>query len=125
MQFDNQPLHVIREFASELNLPFQAARDGSFNFVFQSTGELSVTASPDGRRIFISLARLARPSDDQILHRTLQQSGFNPTTNRLIYSGLDAGGKILFAISVLQTDFDLPQLKDCFEALSRAHDATG
>jgi type III secretion system chaperone SycN len=116
-------LRAIETFAASLGLPVRPARDGSFSFVFDRSGTLSLTPSNDGARTLVSLARVPPRHDLTVERRALDRAGLNPTTNQFLHAGLAADGSLVFAVSVEDGDISLPALESCFEQLTAAHDA--
>ena len=118
-------LYAIEQFSSSIGLPARPARDGSFTFVFERSGTLSLTPSADSSRVLLSLARMPLRADNAIERRALQKAGIDPTTSRLVHAGLAADGSIVLAVGFGENELDLPALESCFQELVRAHDELG
>lgn len=123
MAFSVHALRSIEAFAASMELTAQPARDGSFTFVFERSGSLSLTSSDDGAETLVSLARQPTRSDPAIERRALAVAGLDPTTNRFLHAGLARDGSIVFAQAIADTAFDLPALEACLQRLIAAHDA--
>lgn len=116
-------LRVVESFAGQLGLPARAAADGSFTFVFASTGTLSVTGSRDGHRVFVSLARKPARVEAGLLARALSLAGPEPATNRLVQAGLSADESLHLSVGLDDDALDLPALDEAFQGLVALHAA--
>lgn len=120
--FSTHSLRAIEAFTASLGLPPQPpARDGSFTFVFERSGKLSLTPTQDGERALVSLARMPERTDAGRERRALARAGFNPTTGRYLHAGLAGDGSLIFAIALDDGAFDLPTLEACLQELVAAH----
>jgi type III secretion system chaperone SycN len=120
--FSVHALRSIEAFASSMGLPAQPARDGSFTFVFQRSGTLSLTPATDGVQALVSLARMPDRLDGNLQRRALARAGLNPLTNKFLHAGVASDGSLIFAMSIEDTVLDLPTLESCFRELVAAHD---
>jgi type III secretion system chaperone SycN len=111
-----------QSFADRLGLPLRPARDGSLSFAFASTGTLSLTPAPDGSRVFVGLARLARRADGDRLRRALMQAGHQASTGRVVRVGLAADDSLHLVTDLADSELDLPSLDACLQELSGLHD---
>lgn len=114
---------IVESFAGQLGLPLRPAADGSFTFVFAETGRLSVTASRDGRRVFVSLARRPVRMEVGVLSNALTFTGPEPATNRLVQAGLSADDELHLSIGLDEDGLDLPLLDASFQRLIALHGA--
>lgn len=114
---------TIRDFAGQLGLQAQAAADGSFTFVFQASGTLTLTPSRSDGRVIVSLARRGRFLDADVLARVLRQAGHDPGRGRMLHAGLASDDSLVYATSLAEGSLSLPLLDDCLQQLRAAHDA--
>jgi type III secretion system chaperone SycN len=121
--FSIHALRSVEAFAASLGLPARPARDGSFTFVFERSGTLSLTPAEDGAQALVSLARRPARSDSNLERRALARAGLDPATNRYLHAGLAGDGSVVFAIGIDDTALDLPTLESCLRELNAAHDA--
>lgn len=120
--FSVHALRSIEAFAASMRLPARSARDGSYTFVFERSGTLSLTPAQDGMQVLVSLARRPERSDAALQRRALARAGLNPSTSRFLHAGLGNDGSLIFAIGIHDTALDLPTIEDCFRELVAAHD---
>src|SRR5262245_23680644 len=93
-------LYAIEQFATSIGLAASPARDGSFSFVFERSGTLSLTPSADGSRVLLSLARQPLRVDLAIEQQALQRAGLDATSSRFLHAGLAGDGSIVLAVSL-------------------------
>ena len=108
-----------------MGLPAKAARDGSYTFIFERSGTLSLTPAEDGAQVLLSLARKADRPDAAWERRALARAGINQTTSKMLHAGLASDGSLVFALGVEDTSLDLPTLERCFDELVTAHREIG
>ena len=120
--FSTHALRAIDAFAASMDLPARPARDGSFTFVFERSGTLSLTPAEDGAQALVSLARMPARTDGALQRRALARAGLNPMTNRYLHAGMAGDGSLVFAIGLDDGVLDLPTLEGCLRELNAAHD---
>jgi hypothetical protein len=124
LQFSPQALTTVEGFCESLELPAFPARDGSYSFVFQRSGMLTITPARDGRAI-VSLARRPERADGPMLKRFFLAAGIDPTTNLALHAGLSKDGSLIYSVDFAVDDFTVPALHACLRNLIAAHDALG
>lgn len=123
--FSSQALQAIEALAGSLGLPANPAADGSYSFVFQRSGTLTLTSAADGRRTLVSLAAQPYRLDEELERRLLELAGPDITTDRFLSTGITRKGEAMFAISVDDTEISLPTLETCMQQLFAARAAMG
>jgi hypothetical protein len=123
MAFSSQALQAIHGFAANLGLPAQPALDGSYSFVFERSGMLTLTSSTDGERVLLSLFMQPSRLDEDVERRLLDLAGPDITTNRFLSVGLTRDGGALFAVGIDDAEMGLPVLDTCLQQLMAARSA--
>jgi hypothetical protein len=120
MAFSSQALQAIEALASSLGLPLTGASDGSYSFVFERSGTLTLTSARDGQRTLLSLSAQPYRLDEDVERRLLGLAGPDITTDRFLSTGLTRKGEMMFAISIDDTEISLPTLETCMQQLFAA-----
>ncbi len=115
--------HTVEGFARQLGLDARMAADGTFSFVFQSTGTLTLTPSGDGTRTIVSLSSKVGRVDGDVLHRALRRTGQDDSRGRLLHAGLAPDESLFFMTCLGENEISLPMLEDCLQQLKAALDA--
>lgn len=123
MAFSNQALQAIETFAASVGLAAQPAADGSYSFVFERSGTLTLTSANDGERTLVSLTGTPGRMDEEIESRLFALAGPDVTTGRFLSTGLTRDGVALFAVNVDDSEMDLPMLEVCIQQLLAARTA--
>ena len=121
MVFSRISQQAIASFAGQLGLPAVPARDGSYSFVFEQTGTLTLTSSRDGARVLVSLARRPARLDSELLGAALARAGLDDAMGRVLHAGLASDDSIVFSLSLDEAECDLPTLDACLQTLSAHH----
>lgn len=125
MTFSPPALQVLQAFAASLDLPAKPARDGSYSFVFQRSGTLTLTASRDGARVLASLSRMVPRINEDVERRILALAGPDVTTQRLLSAGIGRDGSVIVAVSIDDDELSLPVLETSIQQLMAAQAAVG
>jgi type III secretion system chaperone SycN len=125
MTFSNQALQAIEAFAANMGLSAQPAPDGSYSFVFERSGTLTLTSATDGERTLVSLRGTPGRIDEEIESRLLALAGPDVTTGRFLSTGLMRDGAALFAVGIDDREMDLPVMEVCIQQLMAARAAAG
>jgi hypothetical protein len=120
MAFSNQALRAIETFAANMGLAAQPAADGSYSFIFERSGTLTLTSASDGERTLVSLMGAPGRMDEEIESRLLALAGPDITTSRFLSTGLTRDGIALFAVSIDDGEMGLPILEVCIQQLLAA-----
>jgi len=120
MAFSSQALQAIQALAASLSLPLAPAADGSYSFVFERSGTLTLTSARDGQRTLLSLAAQPYRLDEDVEQRLLRLAGPDATTDRFLSTGLTRKGEMMFAVSIDDTEISLPMLETCMQQLFAA-----
>lgn len=123
MTFSNQALQTIVDFSASLGLPPEPARDGSFSFVFERSGTLTLTSSSDGERTMLSLYARPHRMDEGVEQRLMSLAGPDLTTNRFLSTGITRDGGVMFAVGIDDAEMSLPTLETCLQQLLAARTA--
>ena len=123
MAFSTQALRALEAFAASVGLPLVPASDGSYSFVFQRSGTLTLTSAGDGQRTVLSLAVRPLRLDEEVEQRLLQLAGPDFTTERFMAAGLTRTGDAMFAVSIDDSEISLPTLETCMQQLFAARAA--
>lgn len=123
MAFSNQALQVIEGFATSLGLPLTPAQDGSYSFVFERSGTLTLTSAADGERTLVSLAARPHRLDQEIEQRLLSLAGPDMTTDRFLSTGVTRDGEAMFVVSIGDGEISLPVLETCMQQIFAARAA--
>ena len=115
-------LETVQLFAESMDIEAIPANDGSFTFLFERSGALTLTNSLEGDRIHVSLMRQPFRSDTSAEHRLLDQAGFDHLTNTFLHVGLTSDGSFVCATDIEVHQFDLPLLDQAFRRLTEALD---
>lgn len=120
-----QAIRALESLAASLGLPLVPAADGSYSFVFQRSGTLTLTSAADGQRTLVSLS--ARPTrlDEEIEQRLLEMAGPEITTDRFLSTGLTRDGQVMFVVGIHDSEISLPTLETCMQQLFAARAAIG
>jgi hypothetical protein len=122
-QFSMKALQVIDNFAASMGLPAIPASDGSFGFVIDHVGTLSLVASDVGRRVIVGLDRIPFRSDTAMERNLLDLAGFDPTTSTFAHAGMASDGTMILAVDFDEDRFDLQSLDYAVERLTALHDS--
>ena len=123
MAFSNQALQAIEAFAGSLGVPLTPAPDGSYSFVFERSGTLTLTSASDGERTLVSLAVRPHRLDQEIEARLLALAGPDMTTERFLSTGLTRHGEAMFVVSIDDGEISLPVLETCMQQIFAARAA--
>ena len=123
MAFSTQALQALEGFAASLRLPLSAAADGSYSFVFERSGTLTLTSAEDGQRTLLSLAARPHRLDEEIEQRLLALAGPDITSERFLSTGLTRDGEAMFVVGINDSEIDLPTLERCMQQLFAARAA--
>jgi len=123
MAFSPQALQTIRDFAANLGLPAAPAADGSYSFVFQHSGTLTLTSSADGMRTLVSLRARPHRLDSETEERLMLLAGPDITTERFLSAGLTRDNEIMVAVGVEEAELSVPTLETCIRQLVAARSA--
>ncbi|MDC9823033.1 hypothetical protein PRN20_04755 [Devosia sp. ZB163] len=123
MAFSNQALQALEGFAASLQLPLTPAADGSYSFVFERSGTLTLTSTDDGQRTLLSLAARPHRLDEEIEQRLLALAGPDFTSERFLSTGLTRDGEAMFVVSIDDSEISLPTLETCMQQLFAARSA--
>jgi hypothetical protein len=124
-QFSASALQVIERFAGNMGLPAIPAPDGSFGFVIERAGTLSLVASEVGTRVIVGLDRVPYRSDISMERRFLDLAGFDPTTANFVHAGMAGDGSMVLAIDFDDERFDMQSLDFAVGRLMALHDSVG
>lgn len=116
-------VQVVEAFAASMGLPARPSADGSFNFEFSRSGDLSLTGSEDGEHLLVSLARNPERRDPDLEQRVLSRAGFDPTTQSFLHSAMDSDGALFHVVEIAANDIDLPTLDAALRRLMEAHES--
>lgn len=125
MTFSTQALQSLESFAASIGLPLTPAADGSYSFVFERSGTLTLTSAEDGQRTLLSLAARPHRLDEEIEQRLLALAGPDITSERFLSTGLTRNGEAMFVVSIDDGDISLPTLETCMQQLFAARAAIG
>ncbi len=114
---------AVSSFAGSLGLEARPASDGSYNFIFERLGTLSIAAAEDGRTAIIALSRQPRTNAATSELSLLAQAGFSMAYNRIVHAALAADGSHVLAVEMDDTALNLPELDDALRVLGNLHDA--
>lgn len=125
MTFSLQAERLIESFAANLGLAARPASDGSYSFVFEQSGTLTFTPSTDGERLFLSLSGKPDRIREDHLERLLSVAGPDISTERFLSAGLTSDNTAIFAVSLEETELNLPTLETCLQQLMEAQAQAG
>src|SRR4051794_6859335 len=117
MAFSTQALRAVESLAASLGLPLVPASDGSYSFMFEQSGRLSLTSAAAGDRTVVSLSMRPHRLDEEVEQRLLALAGPDITSNRLLSTGVTRDGSVIFAVSVDDGEMSLPMLETCMQQL--------
>ena len=120
MTFSGQALQAIRALAESMGLPVQPAVDGSFSFVFERSGTLTLTSATSGERTIVSLDAPLDRLDQVAEQQLFSAAGPDLTTGRFLSTGITGDGSALFAVSLDDDDMNLPALEVVMQQLFAA-----
>ena len=115
---------TVESFASNLGLDARPAADGSYNFVFERLGTLSIMPTDREAGALIALTRAPRSNSADYERKLLAAGGIDPDTNELIYSAITEDGSHVFAVDFDEARWSLPELDGTLGRLAGFHDAT-
>ena len=122
-EFSQKTLNTISAFTNSMGLPTVPGPDGSFSFLFERSGNLTLTSSQDGDRIVVSLGRAPVAPDAAAQLQFLSKAGRDKTRNRFLNAGVAPDGSFVFVISIEEDDFTLQELEQVLDDLISAHDS--
>jgi hypothetical protein len=114
---------VIESFVQSLGLAAQPAMDGSYNFVFERLGSLSVVPTEREQGTIIALSRPARTPGMDVERRLLAAGGVDRATNRLIYTAIGADGSHIIAVDFDESHWSLPNFDETLRFLIGVHES--
>lgn len=106
-----------------MGLSAHPAVDGSYSFVFERSGTLTLTSARDGERTVISLLTGLVRLDREVEEQLFSIAGPDITTGRFLSAGLTRDGDALFAVSADDAEMDVPTLEVCMQQLFAARAA--
>jgi hypothetical protein len=123
-EFSRQTRQTVETFASSMQfarMP-KPAKDGSYNFVFEQMGTLSLIATEDGKYVLMALGRKQRINDNGRMKRFFAGAGLDPTTNAALHAGIAPDGAYYYVTRIPSDRFDLPTLEETLNWLNAAHE---
>lgn len=114
---------VIGSFAADLGVDAGAAPDGSYNFVFERMGTLSIMPTDRDPGVVIALARQPQTHSSDYERRLLAAGGIDRATNKLIYTAIAGDGSHIIAVDFDETRWSLPELDETLRFLQGLHNA--
>lgn len=114
---------MIEGFAASLGVPLTPATDGSYSFVFERSGTLTLTSAADGERTLVSLAARPHRLDQEIEQRLLALAGPDMTTERFLSTGVTRDGEAMFVVSIGDSEISLSVLETCMQQIFAARAA--
>lgn len=126
-QFTAQTRQTVEDFAASMQFsaPPAPAADGSYTFVFDRLGTLSLLATDDGKNVLAALGRAPLSGDDGTMELFLEGAGLDPLNNQPLNAGLAPDGTFYYVMPIPSASFDLPTLEQTLDRLAAAHDALG
>jgi hypothetical protein len=121
--FSSTAERVVEDFAAGLGLPAIRAPDGTYGFIFERSGTLSLVASEDGRRVIVSVARVPFWSNVVTERCFLDVAGLDATTGALVHAGMAPDGSLVLAMDIDDDKFDLQSIDRSLRRLFELHDS--
>lgn len=127
IEFSPQARQTIEAFAASMgfaSMPSPAS-DGSYTFVFEHSGTLSLLAGRDRRHVIMALGRRPFIADESYVRRFLAGASLEATTAGPLHAGMTSDGQFYYATQISSDHFDLPTLEYNLNQLDAAHEAVG
>ncbi|MEL6336585.1 MAG: hypothetical protein AAFS07_07145 [Pseudomonadota bacterium] len=126
-RFDAKSLRTVQDFGGALSLVPVEGPDGSFTFIFEKMGTLTLVASGEDRLgaegpIMISLARTPGRVDGRLMEALFAAAGYESQSNLSIHAGLARDGSAILTLAVPRDRFDLSTLEGGIDRLSALFD---
>lgn len=123
-QFNSQFRQTIEAFAASMQFPSMppAARDGSYTFVFEHSGVLSLLPASDSGEVVMALGRKPISDGEAFLRGFLLQASLEYLTTGPLHAGMTGDGLYCYATRVPADEFDLSTLEQNLKHLMRAHE---
>ncbi|WAJ30494.1 hypothetical protein [Antarcticirhabdus aurantiaca] len=125
MAISSRAIQTINAFAASMGVEAAPAADGSYSFVFQRSGTLTLTAASEPGRVLVSLAARPQQLDERLEGELIQLAGPDPSTGRLLSVGVGRGGHVIFAVGLDDDEMDLPAIETCLRQLMAARAVLG
>lgn len=123
MAFSTRALMTIEAFAGNIGIAAMPAADGSFSFVFDRSGTLTLTCAADGTRTLASLYMRPVRMDEKREQLLLSLAGPDITTRRFLSTGVAPDGAVMFVVGIDDEEMNLPTLEICLQQLRAARAA--
>jgi hypothetical protein len=99
------------------------AADGSYTFVFEHSGTLSLLATRDRKHIVMALGRMPVSDDETFIRRFFMGAALEALTSGPLHAGIAPDGACYYATVIAGEEFDLPTLESNLNQLFAAHEA--
>ena len=100
-----------------MNLSAKPAADGSYTFVFSSSGTLSLTSSDDGNRLLVCLSRNPGRSYPELEWQVFSSAGLDASTQSFVHSAMSSDGDLFHVVEIEETDVELTALDSALRRL--------
>jgi type III secretion system chaperone SycN len=121
--FSYQAVDVIEEFARNMEIcRIDPGHDGSFTFEIEQVGLLCFTPAREGRRVLLSLKRIALRPMAADLMRFWALSQWEPYLEVPINAGMSADGGLVLLANFDDRSLTLQAVEQCVDRLAGLHD---
>ena len=124
-EFLPQARQTILAFAESMAMSGEpkAGPDGSYTFLFESSGTVSLLPTPDGRNVMVAVGRQPIVDDEAAMLRLFMNAGLEVLTVGALHAGIAPNGDYYLATIIPNHRFDLPTLETTLNECFAVHDA--
>lgn len=124
-EFSSQAQQTIAAFAESMmmnGVPRPAA-DGSYTFLFEKSGTLTLIPASDGRNVILAVGRRPAIDDVSTMRVFFGNAGLEVTSTGPLHAGIAPNGDYYYAVVIPNGRFNLPTLETALNECFAAHDA--